>query len=219
MPVCIKCKEDKLESEFGKARPKQKKNGLKTYCKDCCAADTKEYYERNKEKTANRKRIYQKENKEELNTQGREYYWKNREERLIKTKEYRDSNLEKITERDRVRLKKYRKDNPERTRASQSARRALKLRSIPKWETDIRLKEVEWRKQHPGMSLDHIVPITPPLSLNLGGKPLCAASRKRFIGPLVPIVYGFHTPANWQPLTLRENISKGNRDWPDSPWS
>lgn len=45
-----------------------------------------------------------------------------------------------------------------------------------------------------------------------------AHKKGRFIGPLIPLVYGFHTPANWQSLSKSANSIKGNRDWPCAPW-
>src|ERR1700737_3879626 len=79
--------------------------------------------------------------------------------------------------------------------------------------------EPPWGKENPGMTLDHIVPITPPMAFTLGGKPANWRSRSSFVGPLIPIVYGFQQKANWAPLPFHENARKGNRDWPDSPWS
>lgn len=115
--------------------------------------------------------------------------------------------------------RKYQKTHPDKIRASSSRRRAMKQRAIPVWEADALSRELEWRKTHPGMTLDHIVPITPPMATTLGGKPPNWWARKKFIGPLLPLVYGFHTEPNWAPLPFHENARKGNRDWPDSPWS
>ena len=129
-------------------------------------------------------------------------------------KSYRARNLEKVREGHR----KYKKENPERGCAQTTARNARKRNAIPPWETNVIAAETQWRKDYPGMTLDHIVPITPPVSASLGGRPIHRSNRT-FVGPLIPIVYGLHTRANWQPLENLENARKNNRDWPDAPWS
>ena len=130
-------------------------------------------------------------------------------------KRWRDANPEKTAES----YRKWQQANPDKVRAASSHRRAATRRAIPQWETDAKARELQWRKDHPGMTLDHIVPITPPMAITLGGRPPNWWSRKKFVGPLLPLVYGFHTEANWAPLPFHENARKGNRDWPDSPWS
>jgi hypothetical protein len=129
-------------------------------------------------------------------------------------KSYRARNRDKVLASN----SEYKKNNRERDAAHVTARNARKRNAIPPWETDVIAAETQWRKDHPGMTLDHIVPITPPVSVSLGGKPVHKSNRT-FIGPLIPIVYGLHTQANWQPLENLQNASKNNRDWPDSPWS
>ena len=109
--------------------------------------------------------------------------------------------------------------NPDRTVTYRSLRRAAMLNAVPAWEIGPRGSEQAWRRSNPGMALDHIVPVTSPLACTLGGKPMSWQMRRKFVGPLIPIVYGFHTQANWQPLPKSENSRKSNRHWPDSPWS
>jgi len=118
----------------------------------------------------------------------------------------------------RAAVKRWADANPDVYRVHNAYRRANKARALPPWETDAIAREREWRKRHPDMVLDHIVPISPPRAATLGGRSLSAEERKRFVGPLVPLVYGFHTEANWQPLSKSENSRKGNRDWPHAPW-
>ena len=86
---------------------------------------------------------------------------------------------------------KWNKDNPEKYSATQSKRRARKLRATPKWLNAAHYAEIEslflFCKLFPGHEVDHIVP--------LQGKNVC----------------GLHTPDNMQILTIEENRSKGNR--------
>lgn len=66
-------------------------------------------------------------------------------------------------------------------------------------------------------NVDHIVPIKSPFLQSLDGNTFSA---REFIGPLLPVVVGFHVQANLQVLTRAANASKGNRWWPDMPvWS
>lgn len=135
-----------------------------------------------------------------------------------KNRNYRGRNKESVDVAERSRRRKWGKDNPEKSRAYNSLKRAALRRAVPRWGIDVVKIESEWRKANPGFSLDHIVPITPPLSVALGARPLHGREKTSFVGPLIPLVYGFHTPANWQPLTLAENASKSNRIWPCAPW-
>jgi hypothetical protein len=131
-----------------------------------------------------------------------------------RTRSYKTNNPEKA----RTRNREYKKENRERDCAHVTARNARKRNAIPPWEADVIAAETQWRKDYPGMTLDHIVPITPPRAASLGGRPVHGSNRT-FVGPLIPIVYGLHTQANWQPLGNLENARKNNRDWPHSPWS
>jgi len=49
LKVCTKCKEEKLISEFSFKRPTNRKPGYQCRCKTCCAKDTKDWNEKNKE--------------------------------------------------------------------------------------------------------------------------------------------------------------------------
>jgi hypothetical protein len=133
---------------------------------------------------------------------------------LERKKAYKERNPEKV----RAGNREYKRKNPGKVCAHTTVRNVRKRNAIPTWETDALAAEIQWRKDHPGMTLDHIVPITPPASASLGGRPMHRSNRS-FVGPLIPLVYGLHTQANWQPLENRENARKNNRDWPHSPWS
>jgi hypothetical protein len=242
MTVCTKCLIDKADSEFGVDRTK--KNGLRAHCKVCRSVEKKLYREANKEKISESAKAYHQANKEKRSAAGRIQRARRKDEIQIRHKNYREANREKILsynldyrQRNKDKIsesgKVYYETNkekcaianrrcqlarPEIGRAASSSRRARKLRAIPSWEIDIRRTEVAWREANPGVELDHVVPLTPPVAVTLGGRPI-SRNNRTFIGPLIPLVYGFHTPANWQPLGMTENRRKGNRDWPNSPWS
>jgi len=88
------------------------------------------------------------------------------------------------------------RENPERVRARNAARRASRKRAQPGWLTDENLREIEAIYQmayrlelETGMKhhVDHIIP--------LRGK----------------IVSGLHVPWNLRVVTASENLKKGNR--------
>jgi len=90
--------------------------------------------------------------------------------------------------------------NPDKRRAIvriyAASRRALILNATPKWLTSEQILEMSkfWTQCPQGKHVDHIVP--------LKGKTVC----------------GLHVPWNLQYLSSNENMSKGNRYWPDN-WS
>jgi hypothetical protein len=205
-------------------------------------ASVRNWQEANREKYKDNQRAWTAANAERIASKRRENYAAAIEEKREVARQWRADNPDKIREYGRSkRTKPAHKEkkrawaaaNPDKVRAGIRAwraanretvyaqithRRAAKLAAIPQWEREAIARETAWRKQNPGMSLDHIVPISPPLAATLGGRPLNAEARKRFVGPLIPLVYGFHTEANWQPLTRAENSRKGNREWPHAPW-
>lgn len=105
---CNKCSRNRLLKFF--SRDVQKKDGLRTYCKDCMNVEGKSYYEKNRQTVLKRIReykennaIYYKEysanyrenNREELNRKNREYYQANRERVLRRTGEWAKKNRRK----------------------------------------------------------------------------------------------------------------------------
>ena len=63
MKICTKCKKEKLESEFHKR--KKSKDGLHSWCKDCCKEHDQGYYLEHKEERQELKRKYYQEHGEE----------------------------------------------------------------------------------------------------------------------------------------------------------
>lgn len=243
MTVCTKCLVDKADSEFI-ARPDRPK-GITSRCRACCYAANKVTREKNHEKYAETSRKWAAANPEKIAESRKRRSPENKEKRKVsraaheaknpgaqaaKAKRFRQMNpASAAASQNKWRRSNYDKlqsiyrawqqENPDKVRAASSYRRAAARRAIPAWETDVKVSELRWRKAHPGVTLDHIVPVTPPMATTLGAKPANWQQRRKFVGPLIPLVYGFHTESNWAPLLFRENARKGNRDWPDSPWS
>lgn len=71
MKQCSKCKIEKDFSDFHKLS--ESKSGYKSACKICRSIETKEYYEKNKEKNKRRRKKYYEENREKELTRGRKY--------------------------------------------------------------------------------------------------------------------------------------------------
>ena len=111
MKVCIKCKEEKNPTEFGKH--KKRKDGLNIYCKSCIKEICKEYYQANKEYY----KEYNQANKERLKEYNKKHYQDNKEYHKKYKKEYREANKEKIKEY----LKEYYQANKEYHKEYQKA--------------------------------------------------------------------------------------------------
>jgi hypothetical protein len=74
--VCSKCKVSKLASDFGKC--KNKKNGLKSNCKDCANKSTRNSFNKNKEKHYKKHKEYIEQNKNEVTSYRRDWHFKNK---------------------------------------------------------------------------------------------------------------------------------------------
>lgn len=93
MKICLKCKTQKMESEFHKNR--NGKFGLRSYCKECSKKYSKKYRE---------------ENANNLREKGKKYRAKNADKIKEHNKKYNRENADK--------LKKYRKKNIDKRRES-----------------------------------------------------------------------------------------------------
>lgn len=120
-------------------------------------------------------------------------------ETRVTTRKYREANKDKIAEVTKL----WRKNNRHKLTAYQTRREAARILAIPLWASCEweKLVEVEvyhlarLRTQLLGVAhnVDHVIPLTSKL------------------------VCGLHCAANFQILTKFENVSKGNRRWPDMP--
>lgn len=122
MKTCSQCKIEKDISLFNK--DKNKKDGLRSNCKDCDAKRLKKYREENKEHIAeynknyflenkeyNNERcsIYREENKEHIAEYNKNYYLENKEYINERNKQYREENKEQIG----AYKKQYQEENKE----------------------------------------------------------------------------------------------------------
>ncbi len=130
---------------------------------------------------------------------GKEYSAKyrrnNSEKRKVSTARYRAAHLEE----ERIYRKEYAKNNLDKSAARAARRRCQQLKATPPWfeaaAVDLIYKEARRLTAELGSPyhVDHIVP--------LKSKYVC----------------GLHCYDNLQILPGSENISKGNRRWPDMP--
>lgn len=196
MQTCTKCGLCKSDDSF--YRDSRMKRGFTSKCKSCHQLYLREKYAKDPRSDNERNRKWRQDNGEKVISQQKRYRENNPEVQRESSKRWEAKTGSAII------------------RAS--IRRCLVRNSIPSWCQKVMILEREWRAIHVGMQLDHIVPITPPLAQSVGSLPMTWHQRRKFIGPLVPLVQGFHYPANWQPMTKSNNSSKSNRDWPDAPW-
>jgi hypothetical protein len=214
--LCNKCKESKDVSCFGKCN--SNKDGLQAYCKAC----RKKYAQDNKDKLVNYRKQYYATNTEVIKKQQQDYYINNKErlmdhhrkyvelnktQRLAYSKSYYESNKEYIAKQQhnyylqnkehiKMRARTYQQENIEDYLANSAKRRAMLLNATPSWtnkEAVVGMYKLARLFNKTGLSLhvDHIVP--------LNSEKVC----------------GLHCEANLQLLPSSNNISKGNRHWPD----
>lgn len=144
------------------------------------------------------KKQWRIDNKARYQKSNKDYHEVNKESNNLRTAEWRKSNREKFLQS----MKNWRDKNKARQGQHGMAYNAGKLNATPSWLTekqrnemvDVYKERVELNELHGSNSyhVDHIVP--------LQGKNVC----------------GLHVPWNLQILSKSENISKGNRDYPDS---
>lgn len=145
--ICTKCKENKIFSEFNKA--KFGKYGLRAICRSCQAIYSIVYLSTYKEEISERGKKYRRENKERISIQ--------RATRTLKDKgkftEYR---------------KQWAKNNPGKVNAKTARRRAARRNAIPKWLTPEHHKQMEMlyveaarltKETSIRHEVDHIVPL------------------------------------------------------------
>lgn len=153
---------------------------------------------------------YRETNREKERARGARYYAENSAAVRERTSRYKSENLDGIRaynaqyrkeNADAVRARKanWAKENLTARRASYAKRRAIKLQATPMWanmaaiaafyESADALNMITGEWHH----VDHIVPLQSK------------------------IVCGLHNEFNLCVLTAQENLSKGNRRWPDMP--
>lgn len=142
-----------------------------------------------------RHKQYRENNREKISEYNRLYKEKKKDHISKYNKQYIKDNKNVLVSKHKI----YRAKNRALYNAWQNAREARKILATPLWadrtqiesvyEQAKKLEEQTGIKYH----VDHVVPLRSPL------------------------VCGLHVETNLQILTATENISKGNRVWPDMP--
>lgn len=184
--VCVKCGIEKTVDCF--LKKKNGKFGVRADCKMCFAEYGKKYYEANRDAKRKQHKQYYEDTREKRLEYAKDYYANNSEA----INNYREDNKEYIASR----LKLWKQNNPHKVNTSNAYRRAYKLEATPTWadqETIDGLYHLATLFNRTGLNLhvDHIVP--------LNSDKVC----------------GLHCEANLQLLPASDNLSKGNRYWPD----
>jgi len=167
--VCTGCNKEKSLTEYHKRR--NAKDGFKSACKECRNAQSKKYYQENKEKVKATHKKWQKENPEKVKAYSKKYREENPEKEKARHKKWQKENPEKV----KAYSKKWEKENPEKARASKrlkdSKRRAQKRNTQVEVITDELLKEY-WIKKNidpqrcfycedrPYEHLEHCIPLS-----------------------------------------------------------
>jgi hypothetical protein len=182
------CSKCKIKKGLLEFSKRAKSNsGLQPKCKVCVKEYDREYYLINFDIVNKKNTLWNITNKEKVVEYQRSYHLKYR---LIN-----NSHLNYKTDT-------WRKNNLDKCNANCSRYRASKLNQTPPWVGEIELKriillykEAQRLTMITGIQhhIDHIVPLRSS------------------------IVSGFHCLANLQILIAHDNISKGNRWWPDMP--
>ena len=203
--ICSKCGESKLLDLFN--RNKNTKDGRTSHCKVCkssarkenaeaIAAQKRAWYDANTQQIAKKSKAARAENPEKYKEKEAAKYLKHSKKIKVRVLSYQ----KRIPDVNRRAAKRYRDANPHLGRAKTAKRRAIKLLATPKWaDTEFEqfyLAEIYHLAQlRSEMGSEHHVDHTVPL-------------QSKF-------VCGLHCASNLQVLPGSENISKGNRYWPD----
>lgn len=208
MKRCSVCYAVKPLSDFNKHRAA--KSGLKSRCRACQSVENRKRYETRADHIRATVKAYVAANPEKVRESKATRYLRDREKVLSAQKDYVAKNLPAVTARRRA----YRLANPEKEkrwsrthrkanmgifRARAMDRFAKKRRATPTWANREKIKSFYVTADALGMltgewyHVDHIVPLRSPF------------------------VCGLHNEFNLQILTAFDNLSKGNRHWPDQP--
>ena len=186
------------------------------------------YYNANREKILARSLAWYKNNQDRKKIYDEKYRTFNKEQIKLRQKAYRNSypavmkkwriaNREKLKEYDKARhyadvkksntksrtwyvankekakiyLRTYRLENPEKHCSEEMRRYSKKINAVPIWADRQIIDDFYAEASYQGLQVDHMVPLQSRL------------------------VCGLHCEDNLQLLSGKENVSKGNRYWPD----
>lgn len=178
--------------------------------KEAVAERRRAYYQANKEKILARCAEYRANNKEKIAAYHVEHYVNNKEKIQAYIRGWNQENKDSLKEtsaiwrsenREKTRgyCRKWASENPDKVRAIAAKKRASKLRATAPWADEFILAEMydlaARRTEATGIEwhVDHIVPLRSSL------------------------VCGLHCEANLRVITGKDNVTKGNRHWPDMP--
>jgi hypothetical protein len=195
LKFCSKCNTSKSIEFFSKS--KSRKDGLNGFCKQCLSLyslNNQAYKKRRAEchienKEANNKRTsdWRKNNPDYAKRYMQEWLKENKPKKALADKKYRENNKDILRE-------KRRPCKVEHNRRREFA----KSKAFPIWACTKSIKEIykkaeSLREQGFSVEVDHIVPLVSKL------------------------VCGLHTQSNLQIISKDENLTKGNRFWPNMP--
>lgn len=188
MKTCRKCHEPKPLEMFSIDR--STRDGLRSACKPCEVKSTIARRSKNKELHKQKSKAWREDNQDTIKNNRFEYKEQNKDY----DKEYYQNNRE----RQIAKAKQWNEDNKARRAMAQSKRRTKVLLQIPSWADkeaicDIYEEASKLRDMGFDVHVDHIVPLNSD------------------------IVSGFHCESNLRIINATENISKGNRTWPQGP--
>jgi hypothetical protein len=184
--ICTKCKIEKTVDCFNKHSGTKDK--LQHHCNQC----RQRYRQENKEAIAAWKKADYEQNKERILSVQKKYYSDNREKVIHTVRLYNKNNRDKILAKQKI----YQKKHLDRWNANKARRKATKLQATPLWADNKAISGLYklaslFNKTGINLHVDHIIPLQSD------------------------VVCGLHCEANLQLLPSSDNISKGNRWWPD----
>jgi hypothetical protein len=208
MKTCSKCGCEKPLTEFYRA--KGNKDGYSGRCKVCQTAENNAWKEANADKMRGYKKKWDENNKDKVAAKTRRWYEANKERKVAMdlardklNKEQADARKAKWRQAHRGKAnaagQKWRRNNRDKVNAFKARRKAAELQATPAWAIDFFMEEAyalaKLRTEMFGFEwhVDHIVPLRSKL------------------------VCGLHSHDNLRVIPGAENISKGNRHWPDMP--
>ena len=205
---CTSCKKEKTLSEFYKR--KVSRDGVQSQCRTCMVKLNAVYKAGDIDKEKARQKAYRSANQEKTLAKSAAWYKNNTERAKAYSAAYRLSDPDRAKKRQaayrssnsvtvKAVVAKYYATNKDKYIAKNALREATKLKATPIW-ADLsainRLyKDARYLTEKTGIQhhVDHVVPLRHPK------------------------VQGLHCEANLAIISGKENLSKGNRYWPDMP--